>query len=144
MSRSLFLVFLLMVACTHGIDWSNREIRNGELLLASLNATSEAARLANRQSDTPDPVATARIVNLLRKALSDAAQVDDTVLDKLHHQLQPKLRFDYQRALGQMIRGYETGDPEAIEAAATKLKHFFDWYRDTQYQFRWWKGVQGN
>ncbi|MBW3567266.1 MAG: hypothetical protein KY410_04785 [Proteobacteria bacterium] len=135
----------LLGACSKGVDWSARERENAAHLQASLQATSEAARIANAITSESDFQAhKGRLLQTLRAAHLHAATVDDSVLDKLHPQLYGKFRLDYQRALARMINAYETGNLDAAQDAAGDIQAFINWYRERRHTFRWWEdAMQG-
>lgn len=134
----------LLTSCAEGVSWSQREIENGQRLLDAIAATNEAAQILNAsgtdESETRNDEA---VLTALRRALIAAVQVDDQVLDKLHPALQPRFRFNFQRALGKMIRAYESGQPEEAAEAAAELQEFITWFREHRQDFRWWEGAHG-
>lgn len=133
-------LMVVFVACSKGVDWSPRERENAAHLQASLQATSEAARIANAiTSESGFQVRKAKLLQALRAAHLHAATVDDSVLDKLHPQLYGKFRLDYQRALARMLNAYETGDLDAAQDAASDIQAFINWYRERRHAFRWWE-----
>jgi len=145
-----FLTVLLFAAaltgaCSKGVDWSTRERDNAAHLQASLQATSEAASIANAiTSDAAFRDQQDELLKALRAAHLHAARVDDAVLDKLHPQLYGKFRLVYQRALARMINAYENGDPDAAQDAAADIQEFIEWYRNQRHTFRWWEeAMQG-
>lgn len=139
------LVMTWLAACTQGVDWSPRERENAAHLQLSLQATSEAAKVANEiGNEAQFRVRRKQLLQSLRAAHLHAARVDDAVLDKLHPQLYGNFRLDYQRALARMINAYETGDLDAAADAAGDIQQFINWYRNNRHTFRWWdEAMQG-
>lgn len=132
-------IALLVSGCAKGIDWSDREKENAAHILASLQATSIAASIANEAGDAIDnPDLKNRLLQALRSAHLHAARVDDAVLDKLHPQLYGRFRLGYQPAVAAMIRSHEAGDPEDAADAAADIQAFMHWYLATRHTFRWW------
>ena len=136
----ILLIALAIPGCSKGVDWSARERENAGFLQASLQATSEAAAIANEiESEADYRIRRDRLLQALRAAHLNAARVEDTVLDKLHPQLYARFRLDYQRALGRMINAYESGELGAAQNAAGDIQGFMDWYREHRHTFRWWE-----
>lgn len=135
------LVAALLGACADGVSWTPQEIRNGQHLLKSLDETTQAARLANALPSefSPDDPKAKRIAKLLRGAFTDAALVDDSVLEKLHPELFYKFRGDYQPALHQLFTYYETGRVPTGTNPSGDLKKFMYWWQMAQPEMRWWK-----
>lgn len=148
-NKLLIIVILLaataLTACADGVDWSARERENAAHLQASLQATSEAAAIANAiTTEAEFRVHRERLLQTLRAAHLHAVRVEDPVLDKLHPQLHPKFRLDYQRALARMINAYEAADLDAAQGAAGDIQDFINWYRAHRHTFRWWdEAMQG-
>ncbi|HEX7046892.1 MAG TPA: hypothetical protein VF275_04920 [Gammaproteobacteria bacterium] len=140
---ALLLLAASLLACSRGVDWSSRERENAANIQASLQATSNAASVANSMTGN-DPAAREKLLQALRAAHLHAVRVEDSVLDKLHQRMYGKFRLDYQRALARMIRAYENGDPDAAQEAALEIRDFMDWYRREKHTFRWWRGGPGN
>ncbi|HEX7029784.1 MAG TPA: hypothetical protein VF254_04250 [Gammaproteobacteria bacterium] len=137
LSACLLLVAALISGCSRGVEWSDLERENAAHIRASLQATSNAAQIANAM--TPDdPVQREKLLQALRVAHLHAARVEDSVLDKLHQRMYAKFRLDYQRALAKMIRAHEAGDRDAAADAAAEIRDFMDWYRRERHTFRWW------
>lgn len=138
-AMALLMFTTLVTACAEGINWSEREIRNGENILASLQAVSEAAQIANRAA-TASELAAAReqLLGKLRRAHLLASSVDTIVLEKLHPRMYSQFRLRYQRALGRMVKAYEQGDIDAAERAAADVQDFMAWFRKNRHVFRWW------
>lgn len=135
----VFGLIILLAACADGVSWSDREQENGEQILESLAAVSEAARIINASdTDMKLEARRERLLGELRRAHRLAANVDEFVLEKLHPLMFSKFRLTYQRALARMIRAYETGDIDDAERAAADVQDFFEWFRDNRHQFRWW------
>ena len=130
-------IALLAASCSKGIDWTNREKENAAHIQASLQATSDAAAIANAAGDDNQDM-NPRLLQALRSAHLHAVRVDDAVLDKLHPQLYGRFRLSYQPAVAAMIRSHEAGDPEAAADAAADIQAFMRWYRATRHTFRWW------
>lgn len=136
----LLLALPFLAACSKGVDWSERERENAAYIQASLQATSAAAEIANSAGSDSELLARRdRLLRALRAAHLNAAQVNDSVLDKLHPQLYGKFRLGYQRALAAMIRAYENSDVGAAQNAAADIRDFVDWYRRENHTFRWWE-----
>ncbi len=138
---TLVALLCLIAACSEGVSWTPQEIRSGRHLVKSIDETTQAARLANQlparfSPDDPDAKA---IATLLRQAFTDAALVDDSVLEKLHPQLFYKFRGDYQPALHQLFTYYETGKVPAGTDPSGDLKKFMRWWQAAQPEMRWWK-----
>lgn len=137
---ALACIATLLAACSSGVDWSARERENAAFIQVSLQATSDAAAIANAaRSDAELLARTDRLLPALRVAHLNAARVDDAVLDKLHPRLYSKFRLRYQAALARMIRGYENGDVDAAQDAAGEIADFMAWYRRENHTFRWWQ-----
>lgn len=131
---------LLLAACSPGIDWSARERENAAHIQTSLEATSDAAAIANSAASDEELLARRdRLLQALRAAHVNAVRVEDAVLDKLHPQLHAKFRLQYQSALAEMIRAYERGDVDAARESAGEIRDFMDWYRSSSHTFRWWE-----
>lgn len=133
------LAALILGGCADGVNWSERERRNGEKLLASLAAVSDAARIANA-ADSERRLARNRdeLLAQLRRAHLLASQVDDIVLEKLHPRMYSQFRLRYQRAVASMIEAYEDGDIDEAEKAAADIQDFMTWFRANRHTFRWW------
>lgn len=133
------LGFVLLVSgCPKGVDWSDREKENAAHIQASLQATSDAAAIANTAGDDVTADTRTRLLQALRRAHVHAVRVNDAVLDKLHPQLYGRFRLGYQPALAAMIRSHEAGDPDAAADAVADIQAFMRWYRATRHTFRWW------
>lgn len=133
---ALTCTLLLIAGCSKGLQWSDREISNGQRLLDAIEATNAAGSLLS----DPNPDNVDKALTELRRAHIAAAQVDDQVLDKLHPGLQPRLRLNFQRALGRMIQAVETNDSRALNKSADTIQDFIAWYRANEQDFRWWDG----
>ncbi|HEX6928203.1 MAG TPA: hypothetical protein VF267_03065 [Gammaproteobacteria bacterium] len=140
---SLVLLLACLAACSSGVDWSSRERENAAHIQASLQATSDAASIANSMSEG-DPAHRERLLQALRAAHLHAVRVEDSVLDKLHQRMYGKFRLGYQRALAKMIRAHENGDAAEAQEAAAEIRDFMDWYRREKHTFRWWRGGPAN
>lgn len=136
---ALLALGLMVAGCADGIDWSDREIRNGENILASLASVSEAARVANAaDSEARFEQRRDELLGHLRRAHLLASNVDTIVLEKLHPRMYSKFRLTYQRALAKMISAYEKGNMDAAERAAADIQDFMNWFRQNRHTFRWW------
>lgn len=132
-------LLVLLAACADGIDWSDRERRNGEKILSSLAAVSEAAQIANAASSRARLEASHdELLAELRRAHQLASEVDTVVLEKLHPWMYSKFRLGYQRALARMIRAYQEGNIGEAERAAADVQDFMEWFRQNRHAFRWW------
>lgn len=133
------LLLLAGAACSdQAITWSAAERQNARNLFESIQAANEAAALANAlPAGAPGTEAAEGVLAQLRRASTFAALVDDTVLIKAHPALREKFRRQYQPALAQLIRYYETGELPAGQTPAADMHDFTKWFIDKQYEFRW-------
>ena len=133
------LAIVLLGGCADGVNWSERERRNGENILASLEAVSQAARIANAaDSERRLERNRAELLRQLRRAHLLASEVDTIVLEKLHPRMYSQFRLRYQRAVARMIDAYENGNIDSAERAAADIQDFMTWFRANRHTFRWW------
>ena len=130
---------LLAAACTKGVSWTQAEIRNAENILRAVESASRAATLANQApADGQSAAHKQRILEELRKAHVQASIVEDHILDKIHPRMHSQFRGKFQKALGRLIRYYESGSLDQTEQPATDIVNFYDWYRSHYHEFRLW------
>ena len=137
-----FLSVLLLLAGTacsdQAVTWSAAERQNARNLFESIQAANEAATLSNAlPAGSAGTDAAEAVLAQLRRASNFAALVDETVLIKAHPALRKKFRQQYQPALAQLIRYYETGELPAGQTPARDMRDFSKWFIDKQYEFRW-------
>lgn len=142
MSRfaGLLLVVLLTAGCSdHPIQWTAADRQNAQNIFESLDHAAKAAQLANHlPRDTRDPEQFREVINQLQLARHFADQVEDRILDKAHPNLRQKFRFEYSPALSRLVEALKSNNREQAIEAAGQIKQFSRWFRDHQYEFRWW------
>lgn len=136
----LLAAVLVISGCSeHPIQWTAAERQNAQNIFESLNHAAKAANLANHlPRDTRDPEQFQEVINQLQLARHFADEVEDRVLDKAHPELRDKFRFEYSPALSRLARALENNDRDQASESAAEIKKFSRWFRDHQYEFRWW------
>lgn len=136
----LLIVALAASGCSdHPIQWTAADRQNAQNIFESLNHAAKAADLANHlPRDTRDPAQFQEVINQLQLARHFADQVEDRVLDKAHPELRHKFRFEYSPALSRLAQALKNDNRQEAIEAASDIKEFSRWFRNHQYEFRWW------
>jgi len=124
--------------------WSDEDKRNFCHFLKSQQANNQAAVIINsmRTGYVADQQVS-EILTLWRKALQEARQVTDSVLDKTHPELKNRYRNQYEQALQYEISSLKQENQSfSFSVNGFKMKDDFDdWFNSAKPNFRVPKGT---
>jgi hypothetical protein len=131
MKRGIALVLsLLCLACSgpeH--DWSPEEIGNAEFFFAALHADLRASEIENLgEPGFDDDQEEAVSLEFREKALQNARNVRNEVLDKAHPELRRHFRGEFERSQQLFLEARRDGNTR-LESEAIALRNTFgDWW----------------
>jgi len=131
-------LYVFFAACSNKPQWTPEERLNIEHFLNCEKADNVAARLANSgmgfSAMSSDEVA--ELLQLKKKALTEAQAVRDDVLAKAHPDLPQHFRLEYQRSLELQIRNLEVGDVSAEIEGSNLHDKWVDWINSHNEEIR--------
>ena len=123
----LFFLPAVVVACS---EWSADEKENSQNILLAFKEVQEATRISN-SGPSPAPVPPAdlqRLINHYEAALSYAMAVEDKVLGKVHPEIRPHWRGEFEQGLHLRLINFHQGDTQAEIEGSALMDRFGDWW----------------
>lgn len=117
----------VVVACS---EWSAEEKENSQNILRAFKEVQEATRISNSGlSFAPMPPANLeRMIAHYEAALIYAITVEDKVLDKVHPEIRPHWRGEFEQGLHLRLINFHERDTQAEIEGSALLDQFGDWW----------------
>ena len=121
--------------------WSNENKQNFCHFLNSQREDGRATNISNSAGGYATQGQIDQLLNYWRRALNEASQVTDSVLDKTHPELKERYKNQYIRGLQYQIAAFEQQNAQ-YSITGSKLKSdYVDWFSSERRKFKVPKGT---
>ena len=135
------LVTLMLAACSQQAsspvsEWSASDKENAAHFTYALETAQHSLRASSKGGTVLTEADRIEILKYWHEAVNEARAVNDTVLNKIHPELRPHLRDEFQQGLELRIKSLEESNAVAGFEASQLMDLWADWYIAHQREIR--------